>query len=339
MRLVAILAAAIGVALTVALIGYFGAGAVVRSVLAVGAVGFASLCLIHLVFVVIMGIAWKVLLPGSRTWVLVWGRLVRDSGSEFLPLSQVGGYVLGARALTLAGISGTLAAASTIVDVTLEFVTQLAYTALGLVWLIELQPDSAAALPTMIGLGLAAIAAVGFFAVQRGGLGYFDRLAGILGRGWADRTAAGAAALHDALAAIYRLRAGLSVSFTLHLACWIASALEAWLILYFAGETLPFGTVLIIETLLHAARTAAFIVPNAVGVQEGAYILLGTAFGLSPEMALALSLLKRARDLVIGVPTIVAWQVIESGRLWQRRAGTPTPIVVPSASTDSPRRD
>ena len=51
-----------------------------------------------------------------------------DRSSELLPLSQVGGYVLGARALTLTGVAGTVAAASTIVDVTLEFVSQLAYT-------------------------------------------------------------------------------------------------------------------------------------------------------------------------------------------------------------------
>jgi hypothetical protein len=41
-------------------------------------------------------------------------------------------------------------------------------------------------------------------------------------------------------------------------------------------------------------------------------------------MALALSLLKRARDLVIGVPALVVWQAIENGRLWRRaRGGAP----------------
>jgi hypothetical protein len=59
-------------------------------------------------------------------------------------------------------------------------------------------------------------------------------------------------------------------------------------------------------------------VPNSVGVQEGAYILLGGAFGLSPDMALALSLLKRARDLTIGLPVIALWQAIEGGRLLRR---------------------
>jgi hypothetical protein len=106
----------------------------------------------------------------------------------------------------------------------------------------------------------------------------------------------------------------------LHLACWIASTLEAWVVLRFAGASLGFATVLVIESLLYAARSIAFAVPNAVGVQEGAYILLGASFGLTPETALALSLLKRARDLTIGLPALAAWQFIESGRLWRRIA-------------------
>ena len=106
----------------------------------------------------------------------------------------------------------------------------------------------------------------------------------------------------------------------LHLACWIASTLEAWVALRFAGASLGFAKVLVIESLLYAARSIAFAVPNAVGVQEGAYILLGASFGLTPETALALSLLKRARDLTIGVPALVAWQLLESGRLWRRSA-------------------
>jgi putative membrane protein len=143
----------------------------------------------------------------------------------------------------------------------------------------------------------------------------------MLGRGWADKTAAGAAALHTALTAIYRRRERVICSFMLHLACWIASTFEAWIALRFAGASLGFATVLVIESLLYAARSMAFAVPNAVGVQEGAYILLGASFGLSPETALALSLLKRARDLTIGVPALVAWQLLESGRLWRRIAG------------------
>jgi hypothetical protein len=55
-------------------------------------------------------------------------------------------------------------------------------------------------------------------------------------------------------------------------------------------------------------------------VQEGVYVMLGSLYGLPPETMLALSLLKRARDIVIGVPMLLLWQGLESGRLWKRRA-------------------
>lgn len=320
MKLFSVLAAVVGLSLIAALIFHFGPQAVTRSLIAVGWTGFAAVCGIHLVLMAVMGIAWGVLVPGTRFWVPVWGRLVRDSGSELLPLSQIGGYVLGARAVTLAGVDGTTATASTIVDVTLELFGQLAYTALGLSSLIYVEPDAAIATPIAIGLAAAALLAAAFLIVQRRGFDLFDRFARVLGRGWADKTAAGAAALHGALAAIYRRRRRVFSSFALHLACWIASTVEVWVALRLAGAPLVFAKVQVIESLLYAARSVAFAVPNAVGVQEGIYILLGASFGLTPEMALALSLLKRARDLTIGLPSLVAWQLLESGRLWRRIA-------------------
>ena len=139
--------------------------------------------------------------------------------------------------------------------------------------------------------------------------------------------------MQAALHAIYRRPGGLWLCFGLHLACWIASTCEAWFALRFAGEPLPFTAVLVLESMLYAVRTSAFAVPNAVGVQEGAYILLGASFGLSPEMALALSLLKRARDIAIGLPTLGLWQALEGGRLWRRRRAT-VANRVPAASPE-----
>jgi len=319
-RLFPVLAALVGLALMTALVGYFGVAAVTRPLVAVGWTGLAAICAIHLALLVVMGIAWAVLLPGTSLWVPVWGRLVRDSGSELLPLSQVGGYVLGARAVTLAGVAAITATASTIVDVTLELFGQLAYTALGLGCLIALEPDAAIATPIAAGLAGAGLLAMGFVVFQRHGLDLLERFARMLGRGWTDRTADGAATRHAALTGIYRRPARVFASFALHLACWIAGTLEAWVALRFAGASLGFATVLVIESLLYAARSLAFAIPNAVGVQEGAYILLGASFGLTPEMALALSLLKRARDLIIGLPTLAAWQLVEGRRVWHRIA-------------------
>ena len=317
MKPVSILAAAIGLLLLGALVIHFGAAAVIRSLLAIGWAGFAAIGLIQLVLIALMGVAWWALLPGTGPWSAIWARLVRDSASEVLPLSQVGGYVAGARAIAIAGVAGSTAAASTIVDVTLEFFAQIAYTAIALAWLLALEPRSRVAVPVVIGLGVAVFLAAGFLSAQRRGFGVLDRFAGALGHGWAERTAAGAGELHAAIADIYGRIDGLWVSFTLHLGCWIASAAEIWLALRLMGAPLGFGAVLVIESLLYAIRSVAFAVPNAVGVQEGAYVLLGASFGLTPETALALSLLKRGRDLVIGLPALGAWQLIESGRLWR----------------------
>jgi glycosyltransferase 2 family protein len=309
-----------GVAAIAALIGYFGAGAVWHSLRSIGATGFAAICAIHLILIVLMGLAWQALLPGTSPLKTIWARLLRDSAAEALPLSQVGGYVIGARALSLFGVSAAASTASTIVDVTLEFFAQLVYTALGLALLMRLEPETRAAAPLLIGLIGAGFAAAAFVIVQRHGFALFDRAAGVIGGDWADRTAAGAASLHAMLESIYRRPVGLWVSSTLHLICWIASAGEIWLALMLAGEPLSFAAVLTIESLLYAIRTVAFLVPQAVGVQEGAYILLGAGFGLTPDMALALSLLKRGRDYAIGLPAIAAWQAIESRRLLRRRA-------------------
>lgn len=320
MRGVAIIAAVAGLGLIGALLGYFGADAVFRSLLAIGWRGFAAICLIHLAVIAVEGIAWRLLVPGTRFWVFVWGRLIRDAGSEVLPVSQMGGCVLGARAVVLAEVPGATAAASTMVDLTLEFLAKLAYMALGLVLLLDLRTHAPVTLPVTVGLTATGLFAVAFVFLQRHGFVVFDRFARLLSRGWAERTAAGAAAVQAALTGIYRRSFGLWGGFALHFACWISSAVEVWIALRLAGAPLGFMTVLVIESLLYAVRTVAFAIPNAVGVQEGAYVLIGATFGLTPEMALAISLLKRARDLVIGLPALGIWQVIEGGRLWRRLA-------------------
>jgi glycosyltransferase 2 family protein len=337
-KFLSVFAGLLGFCVIAALVVYFGPGAITRPLVAVGWTGFATISLIHVALIGVMGIAWAALLPGTPWWVPIWGRLTRDSGSEVLPLSQVGGYVLGARAVSLAGVSGTSATASTIVDVTLELFGQLGFTALALCCLLYLRPDTAIAAPLAAGLAAAGLIAALFLVVQRRGVEFLDRFARMLGRGWADKTAEGAATLHSALTGIYGNRAGVLLSFLLHLACWIASTLEPWLALRFAGAPLGFATVLVIEGLLYAARSVAFAVPNAVGVQEGAYILLGAGFGLTPEVALALSLLKRGRDVAIGLPALAVWQLAESGRLWRRAARTrpgrfPFKIETPAATT------
>jgi len=91
------------------------------------------------------------------------------------------------------------------------------------------------------------------------------------------------------------------------------------------GHPVGIAEALVIESLLHAVRGAAFMVPSALGAQEGALVLLCAAFGIPPEQAMALSLAKRAADLALGVPGLVAWQRLEWVRLAPTYRGEPAP--------------
>ena len=104
-----------------------------------------------------------------------------------------------------------------------------------------------------------------------------------------------------------------------NLAGWFVGAIEVWVVLKFMGYQVDFGDAVVIESLMHAVRAAAFAVPGALGAQEGGLIVLCAIFGVPPEAALALSLVKRIPDLVIGVPGLVAWQTLEGWSFHRRR--------------------
>jgi hypothetical protein len=74
---------------------------------------------------------------------------------------------------------------------------------------------------------------------------------------------------------------------------------------------------LLLESLGQAIRAAAFAIPGSLGVQEGGYLLLAPLAGLRPDVALALSLAKRIRELLLGIPGLVFLHFSE--RAFRRR--------------------
>jgi putative membrane protein len=122
------------------------------------------------------------------------------------------------------------------------------------------------------------------------------------------------------LDALYSNRVGLIRSVIWHLVGWFVGAIEVFVVLNAMGYPLDFGDAVIIESLMHAVRGASFAVPGALGAQEGGLIVLCAIFGVPPEAALALSLVKRIPDLVIGVPGLLAWQAMEGWHFHSRRA-------------------
>jgi putative membrane protein len=310
-----------GLAVLMLLVLSYGAGAIWHSAALLGLPRFGVIVAVHLVLIAFMGSAWWLLTP-EHAWAKLklfwWGRLIRDSASEALPLSQIGGYVLGARALAVTGVPGAFAAASTVVDVTVELVAQLGYTMLGLLLLERLRPGTGFAGPVLIGLVAMSAAAGLFAAVQARGAGFVERIGARLAREFLGRRIGEAGAVQAGIHDIHRRPAMLALAATVHFTTWLLAGVETWLTLNFMGLPVPLLAAITIDSLVYGMRSVAFMVPNAIGVQEGALVLLGGLFGVPPDAALALSLIKRARDLVIGVPALLAWQLIEGRNAWRK---------------------
>ena len=321
MKALTLLFAIGGLTVGTGLVAYFGFSEVVHALFTVRWTGFLIIVVVHLALTAVLGVCWYLLASQSAPLrAFVFGRFVRDSGAEILPLSQAGGYVMGARAAVLLGLPGAVAIASTIVDLTLEMIAQLGYTALGLGILSAQRPNDHLIAWAAPGIVLAILAAIVFILVQRHGFPVMETMLRRVRHRWAEGLAIQLAPIQRVIHEIYRRPSALWSAGFLHFFMWVASSLEAWIALRLMGVNLGTGSVIAIESLLYAVRSIAFAVPSALGIQEGVYVLLGIWFGFGPEIALALSLLKRARDLVIGVPALLTWQILESRRLIPVRA-------------------
>lgn len=314
MRSLPILLALLGLVAAAALVVWFDAGEVWRALLSVGWSGALALLLWQALLFVILGLAWASVQPRQPVLRLIWGRMVRDAATVCLPFSPVGGYVIGVRAVTLRGTPWTEAAAGTVVDVTGELCAQLLFALFGLLILLAVRPGSDLVVP--IGLGLL-IGLVLLLVVlrQRARL---DRVVHALaGRLLGANAAAhgGFERLHAEMARLYAKRARLLLGTALHLCGWFATGIGTWISLRLLHHPAPIVGVLALEALLDAAVAVAFVVPGAVGVQEAGYVGLGAVFGVPPEIALGVSLLRRAREVAWGLPVLGLWQWQEVRRL------------------------
>jgi putative membrane protein len=316
-RLLALAAFAAGAALLAALIWRAGLSPLASALSTLGVAGLALICLAHLPVLGLLGAAWRAISRvslGNALLRFAWARAVRDAAAEALPLSQLGGYVLGARALALAGVDAASAGVSTFYDLLFEFAAKVPYVLLGFALLEFARGSDVAAL----GFGAAAIFSLALFLAPRAG--------------WASRKAMPALIAfarriprsRPAIGSLIRgriLRGEARSSILIHLGCWILGAGETWLIFRLMNLSVRVTDALVVDSLVGAIRAASFFVPAAIGVQEGGYVLICGLFAISPASALAVSLARRARDLVIAAPMLVSWQWKEARGMSRRAAG------------------
>ena len=291
-----------------------GLGGVVEAARRIGWGGAILYWLYSLGVFVLLGGAWLTAAPGEpprRILAFTWARLIREAVADLLPFSQIGGIIVGTRTLIAQGVARPRVYASMIADMTTEMASQLLFTFFGLAAMASLLlgAHGAALRPAVLG-GTAALIAIIVLIIfgQRPLL----TLASKLARRVLPAAATGLDAVDAELSRIYSHRRHITLSFLFNFAGWAASAAGAWILLRLIGVPLPLLWVLAIESLIFTVRSIAFAVPGALGFQEAAYVLVGPLFGLPPETALALSVAKRARDVAIGIPALLGWQLLEA---------------------------
>ncbi len=318
MRTAAYLAGIAGLALFVALGLHADLAAVLAAAVRAGP-GVLWLLPYRALFFLLYALAWAALLrPWARqdpvsTAYLFWAATVREGIDRLLPVASVGGALAGVRLLTWRGVATSAAAATVIVEVVLTLLAVWAFTVLGLVlagrggigtpaywyW------SAAAALLLPLGLVATLRSGAGIRAVELG----LRRALGLNG------ASGGLASLDAAIRSTLAARRGLSLSLLLQVAALVSGAFEVWLALRLFGHPVGAVPALILESLTQAARHVAFFVPAALGVQESALIGVGAALGVGADLAFAVSLIKRARELAWGLPALLSWQYAETRRL------------------------
>ncbi len=319
MKFVPSVALVVGLIVATTLIGQSGVQEIGATVAHAGW-GTAFVVLARVVAIALAGIGWWLVLDGQtpvRIVICVGLRMIREAVNTMLPVLQVGGEIVGARLTMLYKVAPALAIASIITDVFLQAATQFIFAGIGLVLLNQLGGGGAVVETVAWGLGAALPVLVAFFLVQRGGANRYAQR----GTNWVLQQFVANAqwqslsisdGVYGRLASIQARPWRLGGSAAIHMCGWLFGSLEVYLALSFMGHPVGFAEAIVIESLAHALRGAAFVVPGALGVQEGGLIALCGLFGVPAQAALALSLIKRVADLAIGIPALLVWQRLEN---------------------------
>jgi putative membrane protein len=314
----------LGLIAATAILIYSGYDQVVAA-LAQAGWGILVVSLYHLFSVIFSATGWRALMPGKKRpsegffIYLMW---LRSSVNNMMPVARIGGEVLAVRVMMKYGIIKTSAIASTVVELTMSVIAVFFFDAIGIGMFTLHVADHNVAWQLIMGLLLSMPVIGGLVLIQRAGFfGLLSKMFTLMFRERWKNFAGNTAKLDRAVHTMYRRKQRVLICGLWQFMAWSAGAGEIWLTLYFLGHTLPFAEAFMIEALIQASASAAFVVPGALGVQEAGFLLFGHMLGLAPDVAVALAVIRRCRDLLFYVPGLIAWQ-LQEGR-WLLRSGKP----------------
>ena len=324
-RLTFYLLAFVGAAIFTLLLIHEGAPQIIRAFTAAGWAILAVVLYHFCVPIFLDALAWWVLFPRNerpRLRQTFWMRWIGESVSTLVPSAAVGGDIVRARLAAIHGAPVAIAAGTVLVDLTLGVFTQAAFTLLGVVLLVQATGQSNIVKPTIIGTLVGVAAVGGFYFVQR--LGMFGFIAKIIGKlanspEWQSLVQTGET-FDATVRSLYARRRALVACCAWTILSLILNSGEIWIALRALNLNTTIMNAVILQSTVLTVRNVAFAVPSGLGVQEGGYVFIGSLLGIPGDSAFVLSLIARVRELAIGIPGLVTWQVIEGRRLLRERA-------------------
>lgn len=266
---------------------------------------------------------WQLLFDPAHApgfWKAFYAQWMGRSVNTLLPVASIGGEIVKARALVLWGTEIRHAAAVGIIDKTVQVITVIIWGVAGVILLSTLALDDALVMSGAIGLALLGAGTAGFLVVQRAGMfGIVVKSAHWVTKAdLFDNLADTAGEIDRIVLELYGNHRRVAAATTWRMLALLLQTGEVWLAAWLLGYPIGIIEAVMLKSLSSTLSDAAFIVPNSYGVQEGAFIVLGALIGLTPDVALAISLAIRIREVLIDVPGLVFWQHTE-GRAYFRR--------------------
>ena len=305
-----------GIAL-VALVGWLGVRQIGLQVLDAGW-ALPLVIMVHLVQLFLSALAWKSVDSGGdfSAPMLFHLRIMREGINSLLPVAQIGGFLVNVRILAQRGVKTASAAAGAVLDLWAEGIAQALFLLLVLALLASLGRYTAAlawlgGAGAMIALGLGCIALVPRFGLLRKVEDWAIRQAGNI----PFLSAEALRGFDGEIRRRFRNRRRVLGGVVFHFLAWALGGAEVWLILRAMGAGVSPTQALVIEGLGTAIRSVGFMVPAGLGVQEGGFILACGLFGIPPATAVALSMVKRLREVLVGTAGLMFWWRTE----WKHR--------------------
>jgi putative membrane protein len=267
-------------------------------------------------------LGWGILLRGvegaSRAGLgyLFWVATVREAVDRLLPVASVGGGVIGVRLLRWRGLPVAQVGASIIVEILLTLFAMYLFFVMGVLLLFQGGESFHEHSRLLLALVVTLPVPLGTAWLLRYGSRF---LIGLVGE---NSLSESVASLDRAIRASLRRHRALLVTGFLQFGGLLSGSFEIWFVLRLFGHPVDWRAAIVVESLTQAVRHIAFVIPAGLGVQEAALVVFGRTFGIDAELALAVSMAKRVREVLLGVVSLLSWQWMEGREIhkeWQAR--------------------